>query len=639
MLSQNETKILKLIKYTPVIIVGFFSILITYLIFLDKNNQYENDIIELREKFLEYNKNRITDEVNRIYDYIMYERKNSEADLKSLIKVKVQEAHKIMTYIYERYNKTESKEQILERIKDALRHYRFNQGRGYFYIYEKTGKNIMLPPQSHMEGINFWNHMDSKGSYIIQDMVNLLKKEKEPFYEWYWYKPSYNVKQKKKIGIVKDFKPYNLFVGTGDYIQDYEEEVKQKVLNYIHDLKYSKNGYVFILDYNGKYLSHIKDSYLGSNRIDLKDNNGFMITKEIIKTAKNGSGFISYIGTIKPDTNKPATKITYVKGFEAWSWAIATGFYTDELEKQIKEKEQEIKQENKKDIFNFLILSISVIFVFILLSLYISKILKKQFSKYKKEVLSHINENREKDNMYAQQSKMAAMGEMLQNIAHQWRQPLSSISMLSSGVKFKKELDILDDKDLYKSMEDINKSTKYLSQTIEDFSDFFNPNKELTLFNLEKTINKALNILEVQFKDKNIKIVQSIEDININGYENEFIQVIINICNNAKDELIKSNLDEKIIIIEVKKKNDFVFISIKDNAGGINESIIDRIFEPYFTTKHKSQGTGIGLYMSREIIVKHMNGLISVENDQFTFNNRKYKGAMFKIRLNFNKLS
>ena len=275
-----------------------------------------------------------------------------------------------------------------------------------------------------------------------------------------------------------------------------------------------------------------------------------------------------------------------------------------------------------------------MILVFVLLSVYISKILEKQFSKYKKEVLSHINKNREKDNMYAQQSKMAAMGEMLQNIAHQWRQPLSSISMLSSGVKFKKELDILDDKDLYKSMDDINKSTKYLSQTIEDFTDFFNPNKKVTLFNLEKTINKALNILEVQLKNKDIKIIQSIEDININGYENEFIQVIINICNNAKDELIKLNLKEKIILVEVKKKDNSVDILIKDNAGGIKEGIINRVFEPYFSTKHKSQGTGIGLYMSREIIVKHMKGSIIVQNTEFTFNNREYKGAMFKITLN-----
>ena len=635
MLTQNETKILKFIKYTPVIIVAFFSIIITYIIFLDKNTQFKNDIVELRKTFLNENKNRINAEVNRIHNYIVYEKKNSEVHLKKLIKLKVQEAHKTMTHIYEKYKRSESKEQILERIKDALRDYRFNNGRGYFYIYEKTGKNIMLPPLPNMEGNDFWNHKDSKGSFILQDMVSLLKKENEPFYEWYWYKPNENKIQKKKIGIIKEFKPYNLFVGTGEYIEDYEEELKEKILHYIHNLKYSQNGYVFIVDYNGTYLSHIKKSYIGLNRMTLKDSNGFMITKEIIKTAKNGSGFITYIGTIKPETNLPAKKTTFVKGFDNWNWAIATGFYTDELEKQIAIKELHINEENKENIFNFLIISIFVIVIFILLSFYISKVLEKQFLKYKKEVISYINANREKDSMLAQQSKMAAMGEMLQNIAHQWRQPLSSISMLSSGVKFKKEFGLLEDKELFKSMDDINTSTKYLSQTIEDFSDFFNPNKKIILFNLEKTINKALNLLEVQFKDKNIQIIQNIENIDIYGYENEFIQVIINICNNARDELLKLKIEEKLIIVDVVKKKDNVHILIKDNAGGIKKSIIDRIFEPYFTTKHKSQGTGIGLYMSREIIVKHMKGELTVRNDKFTFNKKEYEGALFELILNF----
>ena len=636
MLSKKETKILKLIKYAPVLIVGFFSILITYLIFLDKNIEYKKDIVELKERFLNDNKNRINTEVNRTHDYIMYEKKNSEIHLKLLIKQKVQEAHKIMTHIYERYNKSESKEQILERIKDALRDHKFNEDRGYFYIYEKTGKNIMLPPQSHLEGKDFLNHRDAKGSYILQDMISLLKKEEEPFYEWYWYKPNDNKRQKKKIGIVKEFKPYNLLVGTGDYIEDYEATLKEKILNYIHNLKYSKNGYIFIVDYNGTYLSHIKKSYIGQNRINLKDYNGFMITKEIIKTAKNDSGFITYIGTIKPDTKLPAKKITYVKGFDTWNWAIATGFYSDELEKQIHEKQLQIKKENKKNLLNFIIISNCVILIFILFSFYLSKILEKQFLKYRKEVLFHIEDNRQKDSMLAQQSKMAAMGEMLQNIAHQWRQPLSTISMLSSGVKFKKEFGLLSDEELYKSMDDINSSTRYLSQTIEDFSDFFNPNKKVSLFNLNQTINKALNILEAQFKDKQIKIIQSIEDIDIYGYENELIQVIINICNNSRDELVKLDLDNKVIIVEAIKKDDGAHIIIKDNAGGIDDDIIDRIFEPYFTTKHKSQGTGIGLYMSRVIIIKHMKGSINVRNDKFTFNNQNYKGALFEITLNFN---
>ena len=633
MLVRNETKILKLIKYMPVIIVGCFSILITYLTFLDKNIQYNKDLAELKTRFLEDNKNRITIEVNRVYDYILHEKRNSEVDLKALIKEKVQEAHKNMTYIYEKYKDNESKEQILARITDSLRNYRFNKGRGYFYIYEKTGKNIMLPPQANMEGNSFWYHQDLKDSFIIQDMVNLLKKEDEPFYEWYWYKPNDYSKQRKKIGIVKEFKPYDLFVGTGEYIDDFENEIKEKVLEYIHTLKYSDNGYIFIIDYDGKYLSHIRKDYIGLNRIALKDNNGFMITKEILKTGKNGSGFLKYIGTIKPNTNQPAEKTTFVKGFDSWKWVIATGFYTDELEKQIEDKKIEIQQRNADDVFNFFLISAILIFIFIALSFYISKVLEKLFSKYKKEVLNQIKANRKKDTVLAQQSKMAAMGEMLQNIAHQWRQPLSLISTVSSGVKFNKEHGIASVESLSDSMDRINESTSYLSQTIEDFMDFFNPNKKLVHFNLDTTINKVINLLELQFKQNSIEIILKIDDIKIYGYENELIQVIMNICNNSRDELVKSSLSEKLIFIKTHTEENKVFITVKDNAGGIDDKIIDRIFEPYFTTKHKSQGTGIGLYMSQEIIVKHMKGELYARNIMFSHNNREYKGAEFTIVL------
>jgi signal transduction histidine kinase len=633
MLSKNEKKILKLIKYAPVLIVGFFSIFITYLIFLDKNVQYNRDINDLKNRFLDENINRITIEVNRTYKYIQHEKANSEERLKSLIKDKVKEAHKNMTFIYEKYKDIESKEKIINRIKDSLRNYRFNQNRGYFYIYEKTGKNIMLPSQPYMESEDFWNHQDLKGSFIIQDMVHLLEKESEPFYEWYWYKPGDNTSQRKKIGVVKEFKPYELFIGTGEYIDDFENELKEKILSYIHTLKYSDNGYVFIVDYNGKYLSHIKKEYIGLNRISLKDKNGFMITKEIINTAKEGSGFLKYIGTIKPETKLPSEKTTYVKGFDDWKWSIATGFYTDELEKKVEIKQEEIRKRNADDIFNFFTISSIFIFIFIVLSFYISKILEKQFSKYKKEVSKQIRENRQKDTMLAQQSKMAAMGEMLQNIAHQWRQPLSLISTVSTGVKFNKEHGVLNDESLLASMDRINESTKYLSQTIEDFMDFFNPNKKRVFFNLNTTINKVINLLELQFNQNSIDIILEIDDLEVYGYENELIQVIINICNNSRDELVKSSLEKKLILIKTQKKNNKVCITIKDNAGGIDQNIIDRIFEPYFTTKHKSQGTGIGLYMSQEIIVKHMNGSLTAKNVNFSPDNVKGKGAMFTITL------
>ena len=244
-----------------------------------------------------------------------------------------------------------------------------------------------------------------------------------------------------------------------------------------------------------------------------------------------------------------------------------------------------------------------------------------------------ITELKNKNYMLAQQSKMAAMGEMLGNIAHQWRQPLSLISTLSTGAKLKKELDQLDDEEFMSSMDSINNTTQFLSETIDDFRNFFHQNKEKSRFKVSDIIQRTLKIISAQFTNHEIAIVQSVEDCEIDALENEFLQVLINILNNSRDALIEKREENRLILIDVKLVEDEVIITIKDNAYGIDEDIISKIFEPYFTTKHQSQGTGIGLYMSEEIITKHMHGNIEVKNKNFTYEENEYKGAEFVITL------
>jgi len=237
-----------------------------------------------------------------------------------------------------------------------------------------------------------------------------------------------------------------------------------------------------------------------------------------------------------------------------------------------------------------------------------------------------------KEKLLLQQSKMAAMGEMLQNIAHQWRQPLSLISTASTGLLVKKELDIKTSKEEdIKVLNTINDATQHLSETINAFRDFFHPNKEKVSFKLSDVYKKTLNIVETRFKNLNIEIIEELEDISITNLDNELIQVIMNLLNNARDILEISKNNKKLIFVKIYKEEKHIVISVKDNGGGINNSIIDKVFEPYFTTKHKSQGTGIGLYMCQEIITKHMNGTLEVSNQTYTYNSVQYTGAQFKI--------
>lgn len=254
--------------------------------------------------------------------------------------------------------------------------------------------------------------------------------------------------------------------------------------------------------------------------------------------------------------------------------------------------------------------------------------------------LTDITEQVHTQDMMYHQSKIASLGEMLGNIAHQWRQPLSVISTTATGTMLKKELNILDDDEFYKNMKSINEHAQYLSSTIDDFRDFLLiDNHKKIKVKLKNSIRKVFSLTKDSFKNSNIKIIEDLDDdIYIIQNESIFIQAIINIFNNAKDALnqtINTTFD-KYLFITLKKEKNFYIIQIKDNGNGIQEKSINKIFEPYFTTKYKGQGTGIGLYMTNQILEKHLNATIEVENIQFTYLEKEYKGARFTIKIPIN---
>lgn len=231
-------------------------------------------------------------------------------------------------------------------------------------------------------------------------------------------------------------------------------------------------------------------------------------------------------------------------------------------------------------------------------------------------VFEKIEELRQKDKMLFQQSKNSAMGEMISLIAHQWRQPLNELSIIIQQSKIKYDKKALN-KELMneytnKSLSLINK----MSDTIDDFRYFLEPQKEKNYLNLLSCVNKTVELIDILFKRHNITLTIDINsDITILGYENEFSQVLLNLINNSKDAFLANNIENPEIKIEAKKINkEKIEMSFWDNAGGIPMEIIHDIFNPYFTTKFASQGTGLGLYMTKLIIEDNMNGKIFVKN-------------------------
>ena len=234
-----------------------------------------------------------------------------------------------------------------------------------------------------------------------------------------------------------------------------------------------------------------------------------------------------------------------------------------------------------------------------------------------------------------QKEKYALLGEMFENIIHQFKQPLNAISTEATGIKFQHEMDMISDEAMYESLDNITERTKYLAQTIDDFRDFLKEDKEKTIFKILSNITKIESIVKPILDSKGIKLYKFFDDesIEINGFDREFSQVLINIINNAKDAILSKNLDEKVIKINVCTIEDTIKITIYDNAGGIPEDIIDNIFNDHFTTKEDNGGTGIGLTMSKKIIEEHFEGSLLATNTQFILNEKSYYGACFTIEV------
>ena len=249
---------------------------------------------------------------------------------------------------------------------------------------------------------------------------------------------------------------------------------------------------------------------------------------------------------------------------------------------------------------------------------YVKKINQSLDTKVKDE----IEKNRKKDLVVQEQTKLAAMGEMVGSIAHQWRQPLNALNINIQNLEDDFEDGLIDKKFLDNFIENNSNIIKFMSTTIDDFRNFFRIDKEKVDFNIKEAIDNVANIQGAVLRNFNISLNITGDGFKIHSFKNEFSHVILNLINNSKDALLNNNTKDAQITIKITQNR----VTVSDNAGGIDENIVSRIFEPYFTTKEQGKGTGMGLYMSKMIIEENMNGSLNVKNID--------NGASFEIIFN-----
>lgn len=544
-----------------------------------------------------------------------------------------------------------------EKYLTELSKIRYSSKDEYIFVVDYTG-TMLTHFDPHFIGTNALNWKDQNGFKFMKAMIDLGKKKSEGFVKYDGVvRPSTGYKT-EKTSYIKVFEPWQWVIGSGFYNEALEElisakktEIEKKSLENIQTVfLFLILTTIGVLILSSMVARILKEKFQRFKR---------SLAHELLKNERQNE-ILQETLTEKIELenvifNSNMVSITDIEGnilYANDAFCKITGYSKEELighNHSIMKSPQTKKSAHQAlwntilngDIWRGISHNVTKEGKDIYLNTTISPLRNKngeivKFIATRFDMTEKVKadlELRKKENILVQQSKMAAMGEMLGAIAHQWRQPLSVISIASTGVKMQKELNVLSDQFLYESMDSINDSVQYLSRTIDDFRHFYNPNKLESNFDIQDALDKTFNLVKVQFENNCIQVVKDIQSVKLFGLHNELLQVIINILNNAKDQLVLTQSRDKYVFVTAKKENENLIITICDSAGGIKNEHLLKIFDPYFTTKDEHHGTGIGLYMSQEIIEKNMGGKLEAYNQTTEHESRSYFGACFKITL------
>ena len=657
-MNLSENSIFRLTIFIPIISVLLLAGTLTSLVISYQQDFLNKEFKTQKEFFIKSQKEVIKNEVNKVHDLIIYKSQKAQIRLRAQIKNEMGTFYNIVNSLYNQYKLTKSKEEIIEIIRLILRDLRLNGSRGYLNIVDLNGIAIMLPIQDQYEDMSILSFRDKDNKFYIKDSIKLVKEKKYGYISNYEVMP--DVEQDKefyKLNYVKLFKPLGLVLSVGEYLDNIDSIIKSEILARTKMIRFGKKGYIYIVGSSGKLLSHINKELIGKNAFNIKDINGKYYFKDGYNQAKkNKSIYFEYISASNKNnkTMHNARKLTYAKYSAKYDWVISSGIYLDDIDKVLLSKKEINKVKFQEFTFYIILLAIILSIFVMFISFILAKNIKKAFVKYsntvkqKENELQEINnslekriqeelaQSRKKDAHLLSQARFASLGEMIGNIAHQWRQPLSAISTISSGNILQNQLGLLSDEENTQSYKKIIGYVEFLSQTIDDFRNYMKKSdSEGKEFDIKDTVTNILSIIEIAYKDNNITLLKNLTtaDMVCIGSSSELSQVILNILNNSKDVLIEKKLEYKRVKITTQNYENNNIVKIYDNGGGIPPKIIEKVFDPYFTTKHKSQGTGIGLYMSKDIVQSKFKGELDVENIEWECEGKLVYGACFTIKI------
>lgn len=645
-----------LIAVLSVGFVGYFWISEEY-------KQFNEDVRQQEKCLVDAQKAMIKHEVDRVVSRITYQRDITERELKKSIKHRVYEAVSIAKNIYETNKGSMGREQIATQIREALRPIRFDQGRGYFFVYNMKGDNILLPFSPELEGKNLWDLKDSKGLYTIQRATKIAREKKEGFLRWHWYKPDHTHTMSEKIGFVKYIACIDGFIGTGEYVEDFQQQMQQQTLDWINTIRYGKDGYIFIYDFKGITLAHYKQENLGIDQWHFKDANGVSVVRELIGVSQEESGgYLSYVGTIRPTTGLPAPKIAYARAVKDWQWMVGTGVYVETIDTIVAENRIALENQVRGHVLKIIAILVASFFViFIVTRLLSQKLVNnlKIFSVFFKRsaTMSHKIEDetvnfsefkelahsanqmvdeRNKAQMslialqeeLARSRKMEALGLLAGGVAHDLNNVLSGMVSYPDLIL----MDLEPESPLAKSIMTIKKSGQKAADIVQDLLTLARRGvAQFEVVNLDPIVKDYL--LSPEHKKAMsyhpgicIRTAFTSDLLNIKGSPVHLKKTVMNLVSNAAEAMpeggeISISLENRYVDTVIKGyetivEGDYVVLKIKDNGIGIKPEDVERIFEPFYTKKKMGRsGTGLGMAVVWGTVQDH-NGYINVTSSR-----------------------
>ncbi|MDD2463512.1 MAG: cache domain-containing protein [Desulfobulbus sp.] len=624
-------------------------------------SKFEDEAEHLRSIFLDQQKTLIRQEVNRVVDYIQYQRSTTETALKATIKDRVDQAWTIANTLYKTYQGKKSSIEIQTMIRETLRGVRFDQERGYFFIYDMQGTNILLPFSPELEGRNLLDLRDSEGLYTIRRFIALMQQQNQGYLRWHWYKPGETTRMSEKIGYSRVFAPFNWWIGTGAYIEDVERKIQAQTLARINTIRYAKDGYIFVYDFKANTLAHYKPENLGVNQWEFRDSNGVPVLQELIRGCRQEKGiFLDYVGTIRPATGLPAPKLAYARAIAPWQWMVGTGVYMDEINPVIAEKRAALGTKIRRDLGVIaIILLFSLVGVAFVSRLITARIIANiqgfaafferaasgneqiddqsvhftEFQQLAQAANQMVIQRMEAEEAVAElqeqlirSRKMEALGVLAGGVAHDLNNVLSAVvgypdMLLASLSK---------DHPQRRAIEAIRDSGLKAAEIVQDLLTLARRGViqpvVVDLNHLIRTYFTTPEWIRTQIENPQIIIATDLAPdlLHIKGSRVHLQKTVMNLIVNAaeaqptggKISVLTANcyLDKPLSGYDQIREGNYVLLQVKDQGIGIAQKDLERIFEPFFSKKNLGRsGTGLGMTVVWGTVEDH-DGYINVSS-------------------------